>query len=355
MRVEELERSSTRERESFKIATCLFFSNKLSRRRRPKRKTRKTQLSSLSLSPPLSFPLPQGTVGHPRKRFYRARAHANPLSDGFYADLPDSPRDVAWEDLYKEAFAVARSRGEAAPRVTVADVGCGFGGLLTRLSPLTPRGELLVGLELRSKVCDYVRQRAAVARARALAEEEERGAGGEEAEATKAEATKAEATTTTTTAKDPPPPPPSTTTPSPSPSCLNVSALRINAQRHLVNLFEKHQLNKIFFLFPDPHFKAKNWRRRIVTPSSAAEFAYVLRPGGRLYTITDVEDLGGWMAGVLDDCAMFRRLSDDELAGDAAAGLLSVATEEGQKVARNGGRTFRACYERLERARRLPE
>jgi len=310
------------------------------------------------LSPPLSlsFPLPQGTVGHPRKRFYRARAHANPLSDGFYADLPDSPRDVAWEDLYKEAFAVARSRGEAAPRVTVADVGCGFGGLLTRLSPLTPRGELLVGLELRSKVCDYVRQRAAVARARALAEQEERGAGGEEAEATKAEATKAEATTTTTTtAKDPPPPPPSTTTPSPSPALPPPSALRINAQRHLVNLFEKHQLNKIFFLFPDPHFKAKNWRRRIVTPSSAAEFAYVLRPGGRLYTITDVEDLGRWMAGVLDDCAMFRRLSDDELAGDAAAGLLSVATEEGQKVARNGGRTFRACYERLERARRLPE
>ena len=104
-----------------------------------------------------------------------------------------------------------------------------------------------------------------------------------------------------------------------------------------------------------PHFKAKNWRRRIVTPSAAAEFAYVLKPGGRLYTITDVEDLGKWMAGVLDDSPMFRRLSDEELAGDAAAGLLFLATEEGQKVARNGGRTFRACYERLEAPRVLPE
>ena len=139
------------------------------------------------------------------------------------------------------------------------------------------------------------------------------------------------------------------------PSLFNVSALRINAQRHLVNLFRKHQLSKIFFLFPDPHFKAKNWRRRIVTPSACAEFAYVLRPGGRLYTITDVEDLGKWMAGVLDDSPMFRRLSEEELSGDAAAGLLFVATEEGQKVARNGGKTFRACYERLEAPRVLPE
>ena len=280
------------------------------------------------------------------------------MSDGFYADLPDSPRDMDWEVLYKEAFAEARAKGEPLPRVTAADVGCGFGGLLTRLSPLTPRGELLVGLELRSKVCDYVRQRAAVARARAAATAAAAAAekGGKEEEETAAAAATSTPTPTTTTAGKDASNAATTTTSTPSfPSCFNVSALRINAQRHLVNLFEKHQLNKIFFLFPDPHFKAKNWRRRIVTPSSAAEFAYVLRPGGRLYTITDVEDLGKWMAGVLDDSPMFRRLSEEELAGDAAAGLLSVATEEGQKVARNGGRTFRACYERLEAPRVLPE
>ena len=224
-------------------------------------------------------------------------------------------------------------------------MGCGFGGLLTKLSPMTPIGELLIGLELRSKVCDYVRQRAAVARARAAAAEK----GGEEAAAAAAaeaaDPSSTEAATTATTK----------TTTSSYPSLFNVSALRINAQRHLVNLFHKHQLNKIFFLFPDPHFKAKNWRRRIVTPSAAAEFAYVLRPGGRLYTITDVEDLGKWMAGVLDDSPMFRRLSEEELEGDAAASLLFLATEEGQKVARNGGKTFRACYERLESPRVLPE
>jgi len=207
-----------------------------------------------------------------------------------------------------------------------------------------------VGLELRSKVCDYVRQRAAVARARAAAAAEEGGGeGGERGEEAATAAATADLSSTAAAANA------ATAATSSYPSLFNVSALRINAQRHLVNLFRKHQLNKIFFLFPDPHFKAKNWRRRIVTPSACAEFAYVLRPGGRLYTITDVEDLGKWMAGVLDDSPMFRRLSAEELSSDAAAGLLFVATEEGQKVARNGGKTFRACYERLEAPRVLPE
>lgn len=207
-----------------------------------------------------------------------------------------------------------------------------------------------MGLELRSKVCDYVRQRAAVARARAAAAAEEGGGeGGERGEEAATAAATADLSSTVAAATA------ATAATSSYPSLFNVSALRINAQRHLVNLFRKHQLNKIFFLFPDPHFKAKNWRRRIVTPSACAEFAYVLRPGGRLYTITDVEDLGKWMAGVLDDSPMFRRLSEEELSGDAAAGLLFVATEEGQKVARNGGKTFRACYERLEAPRVLPE
>ena len=47
----------------------------------------------------------------------------------------------------------------------------------------------------------------------------------------------------------------------------------------------------------DPHFKAANHRRRIIQRTLLAEYAYLLRPGGLLYTITDVEDLGNWQAG----------------------------------------------------------
>jgi hypothetical protein len=60
----------------------------------------------------------------------------------------------------------------------------------------------------------------------------------------------------------------------------NVAVLRTNAMKYLPNLFAKGQLTKMFFLFPDPHFKEKNHRRRIITQALLAEYAYCLAPGG---------------------------------------------------------------------------
>lgn len=69
----------------------------------------------------------------------------------------------------------------------------------------------------------------------------------------------------------------------------NVSCMRSNAMRYLPNYFQKGQLEKMFFLFPDPHFKLQNHRRRIIQRALLAEYAYVLGIGGLLYTITDVQ------------------------------------------------------------------
>ncbi|KAJ6861989.1 S-adenosylmethionine-dependent methyltransferase [Populus alba x Populus x berolinensis] len=67
------------------------------------------------------------------------------------------------------------------------------------------------------------------------------------------------------------------------------------------NYFEKGQLTKMFFLFPDPHFKEKNHRRRVISPHLLDEYAYVLEVGGIIYTITDVEELGEWMKTCMDN------------------------------------------------------
>ena len=45
----------------------------------------------------------------------------------------------------------------------------------------------------------------------------------------------------------------------------------------------------------DPHFKHSNHRRRIITTPLLTEYAHLLAPGGMLYTITDVPELGEWM------------------------------------------------------------
>ena len=168
----------------------------------------------------------------------------------------------------------------------------------------------------------------------------------------------------------------------------NISAIRANTMKFLPRFFGHHQLSKIFICFPDPHFKARKHRQRIISSSLNAEYAFVLRPGGLLYTITDVEEYHYWVLrhfGVLDHAdtnpttnntaqeekkgeaeeeeedededdensgvarvrELFERVSDEELASDECVKVMREETEEGKKVARNQGPKFVAVFRRL--------
>ncbi|KAJ6406046.1 hypothetical protein OIU84_009718 [Salix udensis] len=236
------------------------------------------------------------STGLPRKRFYRARAHSNPLSDSHFP-VPISPSHVDYSLHYPQFFSSSGEVGSI-KKVQFADVGCGFGGLLISLSTLFPE-TLMIGMELRDKVTEYVRERILALR---------------------------------------------TTNPG---QYQNVSVVRTNSMKYIPNYFEKGQLTKMFFLFPDPHFKEKNHRRRVISPHLLDEYAYVLEAGGIIYTITDVEELGDWMKSCLENHPMFEALAEEELEADPAVKLLNTATEEGQKVARNEGQTFQAVYRRI--------
>lgn len=188
-----------------------------------------------------------------------------------------------------------------APRVEVADIGCGFGGLIVSLSPLLPN-TLMLGLEIRLQVTEYVNERISALRLQHAA----------------------------------------------TSSYQNISVLRANAMKFLPNFFEKGQLTKMFLCFPDPHFKARKHKARIVSPALCAEYAYVIRPGGIVYTITDVLDLHNWMVGHLEDSPMFVRMTEEELVGDVGVETMRNGTEEGKKVARNNGEKYVACFRRME-------
>lgn len=136
----------------------------------------------------------------------------------------------------------------------------------------------------------------------------------------------------------------------------NISALRSNTMKFLPNFFARHQLSKIFICFPDPHFKMRKHKARIISETLNAEYAYVLRPGGFMYTITDVEEYHHWIlrhfrqdegsgvgAGVTD---LFERVSEEELERDPCVQIMKDATEEGKKVSRNKGRKFVAVFRR---------
>lgn len=152
----------------------------------------------------------------------------------------------------------------------------------------------------------------------------------------------------------------------------NIACLRTNAMKYLPNFFGKHQLSKIFFLYPDPHFKRSKHKWRIISQPLLTEYSYVLRPGvsysnrllvekilnivtyffsiikGTIYTITDVKDLHDWMVKHLDEHELYERVGEEEMAQDVIVEKLYESSEEGLKVTRNKGDKFVAIYRRLE-------
>ena len=213
-------------------------------------------------------------------------------------------------------------------QVEVADIGCGFGGLLFALAPKLPT-TLLLGLEIRVSVTEYVQEKARALRAQAILQKQDPGAAAEAAAAASKLGNK-------------------DTIALPGVDYQNVSCIRANTMKFLPNFFTKHQLSKIFLCFPDPHFKARKHKARIVSHTLNAEYAYALRPGGKVYTITDVEDLHNWMVERFEAHPSFERVGDEEVEADECVAVMREETEEGKKVTRNGGRKFVAVFRRGE-------
>jgi len=231
----------------------------------------------------------------PQKRFYRQRAHTNPIADHCF-QYPVCPEAMDWSPCYPQHF--SQETDQQSHRVRFADVGCGYGGLLVRLATLFPE-TLMLGMEIRVKVSDYVSDRIRVLRVQHPGQYQ------------------------------------------------NVACLRSNAMKHLPNFFRKQQLTKMFFLFPDPHFKKAKHKWRIISPTLLSEYAYVLQPGGVVYTVTDVRDLHEWMVQHLEEHPLFQRLTESELAADPVVPVLFDSSEEGQKVTRNSGEKLLAVFRRL--------
>ncbi|KAI1758344.1 PXA domain-containing protein [Xylaria castorea] len=240
-----------------------------------------------------------GLTALPRKKFYRQRAHANVFSD-HHLVYPKSPDHMDWSS-YFPAFVVNTNPLKLAKEVEVVDIGCGFGGLLVALAPALP-DTLLLGMEIRTSVAEYVQHRIAALR-----------------------------------------------TQNPDTSLYqNIGCLRANTMKFLPNFFRKGQLTKVFICFPDPHFKHRKHKARIVSTTLNSEYAYVIRPGGIVYTITDVEDLHHWMVRHLEAHPSFERIPDEEQEADPCVKIMKTETEESKKVERNKGQKFIALFKRLE-------
>uniref|UniRef100_A0A336KKV0 tRNA (guanine-N(7)-)-methyltransferase n=1 Tax=Culicoides sonorensis TaxID=179676 RepID=A0A336KKV0_CULSO len=228
-------------------------------------------------------------IEYPRKRHYRQRAHANPISDHVF-DYPVRPQEMDWHPHYPSM--------KDTEKVEFADIGCGYGGFLVTLGETFP-DKYAVGMEIRVKVSDFVVDRIKALRALHPGKYQ------------------------------------------------NIACIRTNVMKYLVNYFQKAQLSKIFFLYPDPHFKKAKHKWRIISTSLLSEYAYCLTSGGRLYTVTDVKDLHDWMCLHIEAHPLFVKLTQEEMENDILYNKLPDSSEEGQKVTRNKGERWIAIYRRI--------
>lgn len=213
-----------------------------------------------------------------KKSLYRQRAHANPFKDS-NIEIPACPRSIDWSAYFK-----------VNKRPDFVDVGCGYGKFLMKIASRNPDHNVL-GLEIRDKVCEYVRARI-----------DRSGA-------------------------------------------PNAGVMRTNALIFLPNIFEKSQLSKIFVLFPDPHFKKRKRKGRVVCRQMMEIYEYLLMDGGRLYISTDVEELFEHMVATILEHGAFRPLLDDEAAEDEAFHMTSRDTDEALRAGVKTGKVFSRAFE----------
>ena len=143
---------------------------------------------------------------------------------------------------------------------TILDIGCGYGGLIFALAPHFPN-DLILGMEIRDKAVNFVGEKINSIRINSANKE-----------------------------------------------LANVAAVRTNCMKTFSNYFAKESVDKIFFCFADPHFKKANHRRRIINTALITDYAYTLKAGGKIYTVTDVKDLLDWQVEKMSNHPMFELL-----------------------------------------------
>jgi tRNA (guanine-N7-)-methyltransferase len=380
---------------------------------------------------------------HPQKKYYRQRAHSNPIADHCF-DYPPSPDQQDWSLIFPHSSSRTTAITEAAstaslpssgssepprkaikltdqtsspPAATAShdqssnsnnnavtatnpenemknkimvhflDIGCGYGGLLVALSPHFPDKNIL-GIEIRVKVCDYVQDRIRALRASAAIPPTVRAADDDAAASSSgcssgplaaaaaaahtpapvtvtgdASIQSADRTKTSATGKETlkhedsidgneekeekngNPADVLSSSRRSSSSYQNIGCIRSNAMKYLPNFFPQGSIEKMFFLFPDPHFKKQKHKWRIISQQLLAEYAFILKIGAKVYIATDVKELFDWMVGHFDQHPLFKE--DEEKDSDPVVPLLFDSTEEGKKVTRMGGQKFAAVFVRI--------
>jgi len=112
-------------------------------------------------------------------------------------------------------------------------------------------------------------------------------------------------------------------------------------------------LRLVSILCPDPHFKQRHRKRRIVQKALVDALIKYLPSGGQVFLQSDIEEVARDMRDQFDEHTAFTRLHKLDLAAhcDSEGWLLQsplgVSTEREIHAVANGGRIYRSLFERI--------
>lgn len=242
----------------------------------------------------LFYKMSDEIIKAPKKRDYRQRAHCNPLSDRFIP-FPLNPSEIDWSDFYPILNTNDKQKiVDEAP--TILDIGCGYGGMSFALGELFPE-KLILGLEIRCVATIFVHDKIISSRSTGKAN--------------------------------------------------NVAVQWANTMRTLMRYFKPHSIDKIFILFPDPHFKKRKMKWRIISPQLMDEYAFIMKENSRFYLVTDVKDYFDYAVPIIEQHPLFKRIDEEEKMKDECLQKALTSTEESKKVDRNSGDKYSALFVRI--------
>ncbi|NMF62944.1 tRNA (guanosine(46)-N7)-methyltransferase TrmB [Brasilonema octagenarum] len=117
-----------------------------------------------------------------------------------------------------------------------------------------------------------------------------------------------------------------------------------NSLRSLFSSLPKASLQRVTIQFPDPWFKNRHAKRRVVQPELVTELAEFLIPGGIVFLQSDIEFVALEMCDRFANHPAFQRLGTGEW---LAQNPLPVSTEREIGTINKGEPVYRALFETL--------
>jgi tRNA (guanine-N7-)-methyltransferase len=117
-----------------------------------------------------------------------------------------------------------------------------------------------------------------------------------------------------------------------------------NSLKSLLSSLTPGTLQRVTIQFPDPWFKNRHAKRRIVQPELVAELAEYLAPGGIVFLQSDIEFVAVEMRDRFSENSAFQQVGTEEW---LAENPLPVPTEREIGTQNKGEPVYRALFERV--------